>query len=233
MHYEEILRLPVTKNDILHALAKAKKQHFIDNLRHRHPNVYFDSVLRGYIGEIALKNWFDNNGIIIEEQNHMNKEGGMDIDFSFNGMELELKTSLIPDKDRTLRNVFLNRDIKLIKRQPTIEQLKSDVHIQIVFQQQTKKKDNWLKKQNINIQSGDLEYLYDAFLAKGFLNRTFLFGWIDKTTLIHRIHQLPKDKQTWSFAKRTFWVCPLRNAFPPKDIINFLKKSHPKTGATP
>ena len=55
MIFKEIIKLNLTKNDVIAAITKAKEQIFIDNLRDRHVNVQFDSKLRGYIGEIALK----------------------------------------------------------------------------------------------------------------------------------------------------------------------------------
>jgi len=58
MDYKEILNINLTKEDVIQAITKAKEEIFIDNLRDRHINVQFDSKLRGYIGEIALKKWF-------------------------------------------------------------------------------------------------------------------------------------------------------------------------------
>ncbi len=56
MKYHDILKIVLTKEEIIVAIAKAKEQNFIDNLRDRHVNVQFGSKLHGYIGEIALKN---------------------------------------------------------------------------------------------------------------------------------------------------------------------------------
>jgi len=66
-------------------------------------------------------------------------------------LDLELKTSLIHDSDKTLQNVFNKRDIKLIRRTRKIEDLKSDVHIQIYYDQLTNKKDLWLQEQDIDM----------------------------------------------------------------------------------
>ena len=60
MNINDIIKLQVSKEDVLEAIQKAKWHSFIDNLRDRHINIQFDSKLRGYIGEIALKNWFSN-----------------------------------------------------------------------------------------------------------------------------------------------------------------------------
>jgi len=167
MDYNDIIKLVVTKDDVIQAISKAKEQDFIDNFRQRHVNIQFDSKSRGYVGEIALKNWFKNNGIKIITTNYFNEDSGMGIDFEYKGLEIELKTSLIPDKDETLLNVFNRRDLKIIRRTRKIEDLKSDIHIQIFFDQL---KDEWLIEQNIDLDSNDLEYLYENFLGKAYLN---------------------------------------------------------------
>ena len=55
---------------------------------------------------------------------------------------MELKTSLIPDIDGTLETSFNKRDIKLIKRSRTIEELEGEIHIQVFYKHKTKKKIN-------------------------------------------------------------------------------------------
>jgi len=170
MIYKDIMKLDLIPDDIIVAIEKAKEQNFIDNLRNRHINVQFDSKLRGYIGEIALKKLFFDNNIIITTTNYFEEDIGIDVDFEYKGLDLELKTSLIPDADKSLQNVFNKRDIKLIRRTRKIEDLKSDIHIQIFYNQFTNKKDLWLQEQDIDINSNDLEYLYDAFLTNSFFN---------------------------------------------------------------
>lgn len=222
MKYQDILKIVLTKEEIIEAIAKAKEQKFIDNLRDRHVNVQFDSKLRGYIGEIALKKWFIENGIDITTTNYFEEDIGMDVDFEYKGLDLELKTSLIPDDDKTLQNVFNKRDIKLIRRTRKIEDLKSDIHIQIYYDQLTNKKDQWLQEQNIDLNSNDLEYLYDAFLAKSYITKTYLVGWIDKDTLIERINKLKGYEKSWRHARRRFWVCKLKYCNPPIVLLKYL-----------
>jgi hypothetical protein len=222
MHFNQRLKLEVNKNDVLEAIIKAKSNLFVDNLRDRHPNVQFDSKLRGYIGEICLKKWFLDNNIIIDLFGYTEEGGSIDVDFKYRNLDIELKTSLIPDIDNNLENTFNKRDIKIIKRENKIENLKGDVHIQIYYEHKRKKKDNWLKKQVINLKSNE-DDLYQKFLGNRYLNETFLFGWIDKSTLIDRINLLPNNKKTWSYKKRQFWVCPLSNSKPPQELIKHLK----------
>jgi len=222
MLFNQIVKILITKEEVIEAIKKAKEQNFIDNLRYRHPNVSFDSKLRGYIGEIGLKKWFIENNIDIVVQNYIDDGLSIDIDFQYKNLDIELKTSLIPDIDGDLETAFNKRDIKLINRGGTIEDLKGDIHIQIFYQHQTKKKDLWLKDQVIDLSSDDTEYLYNAFLGRGYLERTFLFCWIDRPTIIKRIKALPEHRRTWGFAQRRFWVCPLRNSFPPSELITYL-----------
>jgi hypothetical protein len=65
----------------------------------------------------------------------------MNIDFEYKGIEIELKTSLIPDMDKNLRNVIKHRDLKIIHRTQKIDDLKGDIHIQIFYDQLTNKKE--------------------------------------------------------------------------------------------
>ena len=224
MKYQDVQKIALTKEDIIEAITKAQEQNFIDNLRDRHINVQFDSKLRGYIGEIALKKWFLENNIKITTTNYFEEDIGIDVDFEYKGLDLELKTSLIPDADKTLQNVFNKRDIKLIRRTRKIEDLKSDIHIQIYYDQLTNKKDEWLQEQDIDIDSDDCEYLYDAFLAKAYITKTYLVGWIDKDTLTERINKLKGYEKSWRHARRRFWVCKLKECNPPQSLIKYLNE---------
>lgn len=225
----DIVSIQIHKDEIMAAIAKAKSQFFLDNLRNRHPNVSFDSKLRGYIGEIALKHWLENFNISFITNNYLIDDGSMDIDFLFKKddryLDIELKTSLIPDVDKDFEQVLLKRDIKLIRRNnSTIENLKSDIHIQIYFRQLRKAKDEWLKAQDINIESNDLDYLYECFGASRYLNDTYLFAWIDKPTLIEIVNSKPANRRTWSFAMREFWICNLgSDSKKPLDLIAYLQ----------
>ena len=224
MNFQAIIKLDVTKEDILLAIAKSKMQDFYDNLRDRHVNIQFDSKLRGYIGEIALKKWFADNDIEITATNYFDEESGMDIDFEYKGLQMELKTSLIPDSDGTIKNVIENRDIKIIRRTRKIDDLRGDIHIQIFYDQLTNKKDEWLTEQKIEVDSDDLEYLYDNFLGKSYINKTYLVAWIDKPTLAKRMSNLKGYEKSWRFDKRRFWVCKLTDCFPPNELISYLNK---------
>lgn len=228
--FQDIIALPLTRDDILWAIDKALSNNFIDNLRNRHLHVQFDSKLRGYIGELAFKNWLISNDISILKTNNFNFQKGLDVDIEVlknnQKIGLELKTSMIPDKDKTIENVLLNRDIKLIKRRnQTIDQLHGDVHIQLVFKQLANAKDQWLMAQNIDFESENLPLIYHQTAAWRYLTDTFFVGWIDKTTLVEHYAKSGKE-QFWSFknAQRSFWNCRLNDlAKPPIEVINYLK----------
>lgn len=223
MTFDQIINIEITVDEVKEAIIQAQQNAFIDNLRNRHPNVSFDSKLRGYIGEIGLSKWFASNNIILGDRNVQPDDFGLDIDFEYKGLSMELKTSLIPDIDGTLETAFNKRDIKLIKRSPTIEELEGDIHIQVFYKHKTKEKDQWLSKQTIDLTSKDIDYLYEALLGRAYLKHTFLFCWIDKDTLVKRINALPTYRRTWSYAMREFWVCPLRTSYPPQELIKYLE----------
>lgn len=222
---EQIILFPLSEEEIQTCLSKTKKNFNLakrDNLRSRHQNIQFDCLLRGYVGEYAVLKWLQNNNIHIDETNIFLEEDNMDIDFSYKQKNFELKTSLIPDVDKTIERTIAIRDIKLIKRSDSIEELKGDIHLQIFFNQKRRAKDEWLKQQKIQLDSDDLRYLYQSLLAKAYLNTTYFVGWIDKETAVARNIALPIKKRTWQFAKREFWVCPIHSSHPPGELISCL-----------
>ena len=223
---QDFINIKLTKYEVLSCLKKAKENTFLDNLRYRHPNVQFDCKVRGYVGELAIKKWFESNSIEIEATDYLADGDSIDIDFKVKGLNLEIKTSLIPDVDGTLENVLAKRDIKLICRNgQSIEQLRGDIHVQIFFQQKTKQKDAWLKQQVVDIKHDSLETLYNSFRADAYTNTTFIVAWIDKETLVSRINAMPVNQRQWSFpgSSRFFWKCSLKNAKNPTELITFLK----------
>lgn len=230
--YADIVSLPVTQTDILAAIAKARQCEFLDNLRKRHPNVQFDSKVRGYVGEIALRNWLLAHGIQSQRVNYLEDESGMDVDFLFTAdnrrINLELKTSLIPDKWRTLPNCVQRGDIKLIRRgRQTIDQLKGDLHVQIYFRQRRLAKDRWLAQQVVDVENALPEVIYEKLLGRAYLDNVFLVGWIDKPALVAQLCNLPVTQATWRFSgsSRTFWKCSItQHARKPQELVEVLQK---------
>ncbi|MFT6149155.1 MAG: hypothetical protein ACJAUH_001841 [Saprospiraceae bacterium] len=223
---QDFIQLPITKATIFNALEKARTQNFHDNLRHRPPIVQLDSSIRGYIGEVSLKTWFANQNIAFSESNTMNESENMDIDFTFHGKNrdynVEVKTSLVADIDKSWDDVLRKRDIKLIRRgTATIEELSGDLHLQIYFYGHRKKRDNFLKSLNLNLDLPSHE-LYDKMELKNYLGNTYFIGWIDKPTLVKQIQS--KSKKTWAFGMREFWLCNLgKEAKKPLGILEYLQ----------
>lgn len=253
---EDIIKLTVSEAEIKNSIKKALIEIFNkrDNLRKRDPNIQFDCLLRGYIGEKALTNWFNSYGIEFKEINYMEDNSGeIDIDLLFTydtafSKSIEIKTSLLPDNymigigkediESKIEKCIDNFDIKLIRRNnESIENLKGDIHLQVYFGNMRKAKDEFLKNLKINLQitnetiNGAFELLIDKIYESTFSDlykeRTFFVGWIDKESLIQQINQKPANQQFWTFtgSKREFWTCKIATeAKKPISLINYLKR---------
>ena len=220
--------IALTDDEIKLVMEKARAQLFIskrDNLRTRHANIQYDCILRGYIGEFAITKWINEQGIFFDKANYIADGENIDVDFLYNGKNVELKTSLIPDTDFTIENAIENRDIKLIKRENEINDLKGDIHLQVFFNQRRMAKDEWLAKRIVNIEEAEIDELFDKMLARCYRNSTCFVGWIDRQTLIENINVLSDKDKTWSFkdSKRQFWSCKVAKSKKPTELPNFLK----------
>jgi hypothetical protein len=227
--FKDAIQLKVTEQEVKSVMQKALAHFTIahrNNLRQRHINIQFDCILRGYIGEYAMAKWLDANDIFITQQNFKNDADAIDIDFLYKNYNIELKTSLVPDADVAVENVIARRDIKLIKRKPTIAELAGDIHLQIVFNQRRKAKDTWLANQQINFDDIDLDTLYHSLLARCYTNSIYFVGFIDKPTLTTHLQLLEPNAQTWTFpnSQRTFWHCPIKKCRKPNTLPAFLKE---------
>jgi hypothetical protein len=225
---QDVIHLSLTKEEIIDCISICRSKVDIsklDNLRNRNINVQFDCLLRGYIGEYLIKTWLGSKGIIIEESNIIEEDGNIDIDFRYNGVNIELKTSLIPDQDGTIDNMFYKRDIKIIKRTQTLEELQGDLHLQMCYGQRRLAKDSFLQTVSLDYDQATDEMIYDALLCRAYLSKNYFIAWIDKASLIKTIGGLPLHKQVWSFteSKRQFWNCKIKQSRKPAELINFLK----------
>lgn len=224
----DLIKLDVKKEDIIVAISKATDNVFLDNLRKRTRVVQLDCKIRGYIGEIALLNWFKENEIYIETTNQLIKSDSMDIDFLLidknKKLKIELKTSLVPDNWKNLEKCLQIGDIKIIKRSSEIQHIKSDIHIQIYYNLLRKNRENSLIE--IKDLTGDIDNLYLQLNCSKYIDETFFVGWIDKDTLVDNINKKPVSQRTWAFqnSQRVFWHCSLMyDAKKPKEIISYLK----------
>lgn len=228
--YQDIIPLPLTENDILEAISRAQHSTLLDNLRMRHPNIQFDCKVRGFIGEIALKHWFASHNLYFNKVNYLADASGIDIDLIYGlgatPLNIEVKTSLIPDEWRNLQTCLQKGDIKLIRRgRQTIEQLRGDIHMQIYYRQRRKAKDNWLARQGVDLHHWSEKTLYHSLLGKAYLDNIFLVGWMDTISLKQRLSSLPAPECTWQFpgSSRKFWKCSIAQSHKPLLLIDFLK----------
>ena len=168
----------------------------------------------------------NEQGVFFDKTNYIPDGDNIDIDFLYKGKNIELKTSLIPDSDATLEKAIALRDLKLVKREADINNLKGDIHVQIFFDQRRFAKDEWLASRIIDIENGSINELFDKMLARCYRKSIFIVGWIDKMTLIKDIENMNPQLRTWSFksSKREFWNCKIVNSKKPIDLISYLKQ---------
>jgi hypothetical protein len=226
----DIIDFTLAKEEIIENVHKARQKFSVaqrDNLRNRHINIQFDCLLRGYIGEYIISKWFAENNVLIQATNQMMDDENIDIDFMCNDQVIELKTSLIPDADFTIEQVIKKRDIKIIKREKNLDELKGDIHMQMYFGQRRKAKDEFLKNQDIDVINADIEELYEVLKLRAYLSHNYLVGWMDKGTLTERLLKQPADKRVWTFigSKRQFWKCKIADSKVPELLIEKLHEA--------
>jgi len=224
----DAIRIDLDAQEVKKIIEKALEKINIaklDNLRNRHKNIQFDCLLRGYIGEYCISKWLKLYDINFDTNNYIQDGDNIDIDFLYKQKNIELKTSLVPDFDLTIDNAIKKRDLKLIRRGDTkIEDLRGDVHLQIYYDQRRKAKDDWLQLQEIDLDSADTDYLYDAFKAHAYEKTTYFVGWLDKETIAEQINLLPEKYKYWSFSgsQRVFWNCKIHHSKSPIELIDYL-----------
>ena len=224
---KDTICIPLLEEEIKEAILKAKQNFSIakrDNLRSRHINIQFDCLLRGYIGEYAIKKWLAECGVFLEVNNYINDGDNIDIDFLYKGKNIELKTSLVPDADVTIERSIAKRDIKIIKRDENIDKLHGDIHLQIYFRQRTKAKDKWLSEAEINLDEENIDLLYQSLLARAYKDTVYFVGWIDKPALKNNIKSLHEKDRIWTFpgSSRHFWNCKLTACRKPIVLPDYL-----------
>lgn len=222
----DFIKLPVTRNEIATALIQAIQSEGvgIDNLRHRARMVTMDCKIRGYIGEIALRKWFNQYGVTFEKADFYDDDSNMDIDLLYLGRRqynFEVKTSLVPDSYQNLTGVIQRADIKIIKRTNDIESVSGDIHIQIYFDFLRKVRDNELKSLPQNLS--DPRQIYSAMKLDEYCDNTYFVAWIDKPSLIAYINSQYRKTWTFPYAKRDFWRCPIGEiAKKPIEIVPYI-----------
>ncbi len=236
MNTNDIILLNVSREDVLGAINKAKRHHFIDNLRNRHIIVSFDSKVRGYLGEIAIKKWLVENGINRFRSNNINDNMyACDIDLEvLSGLNrrytCEIKTSKIPDYTRNdMQKVINDCDIKIIKRDPGDNiNIDRDIYIQIYYGLLTRKHDNFLisryNERKINISS-DANTIYETYEYKRYIDNIYFVAWEEKNNITRRLQNMSIANRVYTIGKRTFYTCKLRDSIEPIALIDFLKNN--------
>lgn len=254
----DTVELDITVDDIKSAIRKSLTQDFHrrDNLRRRNSNIQFDCLLRGYIGETGITKWFESYGITFASTNYMaDDQGNIDIDLLYRygtnkEKSIEIKTSLVPDYcarnkpdiQERITACINNFDVKLIRRNgESIEDLQSDIHIQIYYADLRKAKDDFLtslefpitqeeqinNNNNNNVSDDIIDKIYHIFKAETYLTRTYFVGWIDKITLMEQINNKNEAQKIWRVPGlyRDFWTCKIRNeAKTPIELIEYIKE---------
>ena len=227
MKYSDIIKIDLTSEEILEAVKHARKESFLNNLRERNEFVALDSKIRGYMGEIFLKKLFSSNNIKISGTNHKDSRLGVDIDIeiatiSGKSLKVECKTSLIPDKYRTIQTCISKCDIKIIKREYDFKSIPIDIHIQIYFDALTEERDAKLSQIEGDIDDYSDERIVELLRLKD-LDGYFV-AWIDKNPLNTYLSSFDNYiDRLWGFGYRKFWKCPLSISYAPDKLIEYLK----------
>lgn len=227
MKYSDIIKIVLTKDEILLAIDHAKNEKFLDNLRDRKEFVAFDSKVRGYIGELYLKKIFIDSGINILRVDYSIDGFETDVDFevenrSGKSLRIECKTSLVPDVYGSIRNSINHCDIKIIKREKDYRLITTDIHVQIYFDELRKQRDKYL----LNLNDHVISYSNDELFSLLKLNELtgYFVAWIDRDSLNSYLGLLSMNERIWNFGYRSFWKCPLSFSSEPGQLISYLKK---------
>ena len=225
----DLIALPLTRDDVLTAIKEARQHRFHDNLRRRSPIVQFDSKVRGYLGELGMRKWLSSQGVGCTATNTPTDYHQMDTDLTLavgdRQWSAEVKTSLIPSRFSHLEGYIDTADLKLIKRTPTPSGLRSDLHLQVLYDLVTDRRDDWLNRIRPDLPDRLTDaQLYEQLRLSQYERTAYFAAWIDRERVCRYVPQL--DEPTWGFGKRQFWVCRFgEHAMPPQELVRFLNGS--------
>lgn len=235
----DVIKIEIERADIFEAIRMAKGHNFIDNLRHRSPIVSFDSKVRGYLGEIALKKWLRAHNINNFRSNRITNMYICDIDLALvkDGriINCEIKTSKMPHclANNSLRSIIDRCDIKIIKRNNTDEIIiDNDVYLQIYYFLSTQEHDRFLIDTYEATQVDadcSVEEIYDVYRYYDYIDKTYLVAWDERNHITQNLLRMRVEEQTYRIAMRTFYSCRLSSAFAPIELIDFLNSEPPTT----
>lgn len=228
MTINDVIRLEIDRTDIISAIHSAKNHQFLDNLRDRSPIVSFDSKVRGYLGEIAIKKWLIAHNIDQFRRNRINEYScDIDLDIISNNKSIscEIKTSKIPDRNANLNSVINCCDIKIIKRNADV-MVDRDMYIQIYYEKLTKDHDNFLIRtyNATGIDSNaDENIIYDTYHYSEYINHAYFVAWDYKEHIESRILALPQERRTYRIGRRVFFTCKIRESNAPISLIEYIR----------
>ncbi|KPH50188.1 hypothetical protein HPU229336_04110 [Helicobacter pullorum] len=188
---------------------------YVNNLRPRDEILQKDCYIRGVLGEIFVRDILKNYGFITKSNE--NSEDNTDRDLLIYGLnttssqiqfqkaiKIEIKTSLIPNDKFSYID---NGDVKIYKKTNKFEDdIYWDFGIQIYF---NKCRKPWGEcVQNICEKNQHQEEL-----LKLYSQLKFDVFWISRQNAICVNNSLGSE-QTWSYAYKTFWKCPIRTCNP-------------------
>lgn len=218
--------LPVNDDSIVQAVEYSLATHFKDNLRHRDNAVRLDSMIRGKIGELALRHWLEHNDIIIIDNNTTSDVFTPDTDLRIQSstvLSCEIKTSLIPDSWYSLEKTLQKADIKIIKREKSIMDISNNIHVQLFFNFYRDKRDRWLRSLNISHNNITANEIIDTLNIPLYKNQTFFVAWIDTLTLSEQLQSMAQP--IWTYGKREFWKCNIQTQSKcPRNLIHYIKE---------
>ena len=233
----DIIKILLSEEEIKYILSKSMCSINISQynpLRYRKPITQLDSLFRGYLGEYAFFKYMLEKDITFSKINYKKDGEKIDMDLCYKGLNVEIKTSMIPDIDDCMYKTINTRDIKLIRREnSSIEDLQGDIHIHILFNTKRHEHDEWILSKDFNISNHDVNSLYKFLNAEMYRDCINFVGWVDKKTLVQHINKLPEEDRCWSFrnskhsifenSKRYFWNFKIKDSHKPSLIIPYLK----------
>lgn len=178
---------------------------YINNLRYRNEKLQRDCFIRGTLAEIFFRDFLKHYGFNIQSNI---ADNFVDIDLQLNGIvllnqiipfdspiRLEIKTSLRPNPNF---DIFKSADLKIYKKSNSIEQdINWHIGIQVYFNQF---KQDW---------ESVIEQADDRLIYERYKDLEFSYSWITQDDTIKYLNSDFIKDQTWSYANKTFWKCPL------------------------
>ena len=192
-----------------------------------------------YMGDMAKNALFDylkkhcEKPVIdydeIRTDNFTEHDPGWDIMVGYNKIKVEVKSS-IPPHGESMSSIVANRDIKITAShdngktwiQP--KDLESNIHVQIYFYAHPWKIGPYNSFEELyNDISNDYTKIDTIIGAKKY-NQPWFCGWNTKKNIIKYASTLSPNTWTFSWTKRIYWRCPIKDSFNLQQLIEVVEK---------